>query len=337
MRVTRSISFQRGDCAPRRSALCVVATAALAAVLTLPQFAAAYPDRAIRIVVPFAPSGPAEVVARMVGQKLTETWGQQVLVENRPGGNTAIGSEVVARAAADGYSLLLVTTSHTVNPSLMRNYPLDVLRDFSPVILMIAAPNILVTHPSLPVRTVGDLIALAKARPGELNFASGSVGGSTHLAAELLGISAGVRMTHIPYKGAGPASIALISGEIPWMFGTIVPTLSQVQSGRLRLVAVTGAKRSPLAPETPTVAETLPGFEATSWQGIAAPTGTPRQVIEKLHAVIARSLRTPEVREQLLRQGAEPVGGTPDEFAAYLRKETGKWARVVKTAGIKPD
>ena len=244
---------------------------------------------------------------------------------------------MVARAAADGYSLLLVTTSHTVNPSLMKSFPVDVLRDFSPVVLMIAAPNILVTHPSLPVRSVGDLIALAKARPGELNYGSGSIGGSTHLAAELLGITAGVRMTHIPYKGAGPASIALISGEIPWMFGTIVPTLSHVQTGRLRLIAVTSAKRSPVVPDTPTVAETLPGFEATSWQGIAAPAGTPRQVIEKLQVVIARALRTPEVREHLLRQGAEPVGGTPDEFAAYLRKETDKWARVVRTAGIKPD
>ena len=315
----------------------LVASGALATLLALPHFAAAYPDRAIRIVVPFAPSGPAEVVARLVGQKLTETWGQQVLVDSRPGGNTAIGSEVVARAAADGYSLLLVTTSHTVNPSLMKSFPVDVLRDFSPVVLMIAAPNILVTHPSLPVRSVGDLIALAKARPGELNYGSGSIGGSTHLAAELLGITAGVRMTHIPYKGAGPASIALISGEIPWMFGTIVPTLSHVQTGRLRLIAVTSAKRSPVVPDTPTVAETLPGFAATSWQGIAAPAGTPRQVIEKLQVVIARALRTPEVREHLLRQGAEPVGGTPDEFAAYLRKETDKWARVVRTAGIKPD
>ena len=315
----------------------LVASGALATLLALPHFAAAYPDRAIRIVVPFAPSGPAEVVARLVGQKLTETWGQQVLVDSRPGGNTAIGSEVVARAAADGYSLLLVTTSHTVNPSLMKSFPVDVLRDFSPVVLMIAAPNILVTHPSLPVRSVGDLIALAKARPGELNYGSGSIGGSTHLAAELLGITAGVRMTHIPYKGAGPASIALISGEIPWMFGTIVPTLSHVQTGRLRLIAVTSAKRSPVVPDTPTVAETLPGFEATSWQGIAAPAGTPRQVIEKFQVVIARALRTPEVREHMLRQGAEPVGGTPDEFAAYLRKETDKWARVVRTAGIKPD
>ena len=247
----------------------LVASGALATLLALPHFAAAYPDRAIRIVVPFAPSGPAEVVARLVGQKLTETWGQQVLVDSRPGGNTAIGSEVVARAAADGYSLLLVTTSHTVNPSLMKSFPVDVLRDFSPVVLMIAAPNILVTHPSLPVRSVGDLIALAKARPGELNYGSGSIGGSTHLAAELLGITAGVRMTHIPYKGAGPASIALISGEIPWMFGTIVPTLSHVQTGRLRLIAVTSAKRSPVVPDTPTVAETLPGFEAR--RGKASP------------------------------------------------------------------
>ena len=266
-----------------------------------------YPAKPIRIIVPFAPGGPNDILARLVGRKLTESWGQQVIVDNRAGGGTIIGTELAARATPDGYTLLMVSTSHAVNPSLVRKLPYDTLRDFAPVIRLTASPNVLVVNPSVPVQSVRDLIALAKGRPGELNYASGGTGTATHLAGELLCITAGVKMTHIPYKGATPATVDLMSGAVAWMFGTILPTLPHVKAGRLRAIAVSGAQRSPALPDVPTVAETLPGFEAASWYGIFAPAQTPREVIAKLNRESARILETTDMREYLLREGAVPA------------------------------
>lgn len=307
------------------------------AAVTMTTAAAEYPEKPVRIIVPFAPGGPNDILARVVGQKFTESWGRQVIIDNRAGGGTIIGSELAARATPDGYTLLMVSTSHAVNPSLVKKLPYDTLRDFAPVIRLTASPNVLVVNPSVPVLLVSELIALAKARPGEINYASGGTGTATHLAGELLCITAGARMTHIPYKGAAPATVDLLSGAVSWMFGTILPTLPYVKAGRLRAIAVSGAKRSPALPDVPTVAETLPGFEAESWYGIFAPAQTPREVIAKLNRESARILGTSEIREYLLREGAEPVGGTPEEFAAYFKSEIAKWARVIRDAGIKSE
>jgi tripartite-type tricarboxylate transporter receptor subunit TctC len=314
--------------------LLVVVWAALTMTIAA---AAEYPTKPIRLIVPFAPGGPNDILARVVGQKFTESWGRQVIIDNRAGGGTIIGSELAARATPDGYTLLMVSTSHAVNPSLVKKLPYDTLRDFAPVIRLTASPNVLVVNPSVPVQSVRELIALAKSMPGKINYASGGTGTATHLAGELLCITAGAKMTHIPYKGATPATVDLLSGAVSWMFGTILPTLPYVKAGRLRSIAVSGAKRSPALPDVPTVAETLPGFEAASWYGIFAPAQTPREVIAKLNRESARILETSEMREYLLREGAEPVGGTPEEFAAYFKSEIAKWAKVIRDAGIKSE
>ena len=313
-----------------------------ALVLALAVFAAnaqaaetAYPVKPIRIIVPFAPGGPNDILARLVGQKLTESWGKQVIVDNRPGGGTIIGTDLAAHATPDGYTLLMVSTSHAVNVSLVKKLPYDTLRDFAPVVRLTASPNVLVTNPSVPVTSVRELIALAKGKPGMINYASGGTGTATHLAGELLCILGGVQMTHVPYKGAGPATIDLLSGAVSWMFGTILPTLPHVKAGKLRAIAVSGAKRSPALPDVPTVAETLNGFEASSWYGIFAPAKTPREVITRLHRESVRMLESAEMRDYLVREGSEPIGGSPEEFAAYFKSEIAKWARVIRDAGIK--
>lgn len=295
---------------------------------------ASYPSKSIRIVVPFAPQGPNDILARLIGQKLSELWKQQIIVDNRPGGGTVIGTELVARAPADGYTLLMVSTSTAVNATLKKSLPYDTLKDFSPVVRLAASPNVLVSHPALPVPTVGELLKLARAKPGEIAFASGGVGTATHLAGELLCVMGKVKMTHVPYKGAGPATIDLLSGQVQWMFGTILPTLPQIQSGRLRALAVSDTRRVAPLPNVPTVAETLPGFEATSWYGLFAPAGTPLDVIAKLNAQIAKLLSSPEISDQLQRQGAQPVGDSPEAFAAQFKAEVTKWGRVVKTARV---
>jgi tripartite-type tricarboxylate transporter receptor subunit TctC len=298
------------------------------------QTASSYPSKPIRIVVPFAPQGPNDILARLIGQKLTELWKQQIIVDNRPGGGTVIGTELVARAPADGYTLLMVSTSTAVNATLKKSLPYDTLKDFSPVVRLASSPNVLVSHPALPARTVAGLLKLARAKPGEIAFASGGVGTATHLAGELLCVMGKVKMTHVPYKGAGPATIDLLSGQVQWMFGTILPTLPHIQSGRLRALAVSDTHRVAALPNVPTVAETLPGFEATSWYGLFAPAGTPPDVIAKLNAQIARLLSSPEISDQLQRQGAQPVGDSPGAFAAQFKAEVMKWGKVVKIAGV---
>ena len=297
--------------------------------------AQAYPAKPVRIVVPFAPGGPNDILARVIGQKLTESWGQQVFVENRAGGGTVIGTEVVAKSPPDGYNLLMVSTSHTTNPTLMRKLPFDTLRDLAPVILVANSSNVLLAHPSLPARSVKELIAVAKSRPDQVAYGSGGNGTSTHLSGEMLSQMGRVKMIHVPYKGAGPANIALLSGQITWMFGNAIPSVPYIRSGRLRALAVTGKQRIPALPGVPVVADTLPGFEANSWYGISVQGGTPKDVIAKLNEDIGRTLNTPDMRARLVAEGAEAGGGSPDQFGAFFRDEIDKWAKVIKAAGIR--
>jgi tripartite-type tricarboxylate transporter receptor subunit TctC len=299
--------------------------------------ATAYPVKALRIIVPFAPGGPNDLLARLVGQRLAEAWGQQVIIDNRPGGSTMIGTELAAKAAPDGYTLLMVSTSHAVNPSLQPKLPYDTQRDFAPVIQLVSSPNVLVTNPSLPVKSVRELVALARARPGEINYGSGGTGTATHLGGALLCLLANVKMTHVPYKGDAPASIDLISGQISWMFGTILPIMPHIKSGKMRAIAVSSTARTPSLPDVPAVAETLPQFEATSWYGVFAPAATAQEVVARLNAEMSRIVRAPEMRERLAREGTEAVGGTPEEFAAFFRASSTKWARVIREANIKLD
>lgn len=312
-----------------------IALVAVVSFSALPSFAQQYPSKPVRIVVPFAPGGPNDILARVIAQKLTEAWGQQVFVENRAGGGTIIGTEVVARSAPDGHNLLMVSTSHTTNPTLVRKLPFDTLRDLAPVILVANSSNVLLAHPSLPARSVKELIALAKTRPDQVAYGSGGSGASTHLSGEMLCQMGGVKMIHVPYKGSGPANIALISGQITWMFGNAIPSMPLINSGRLRALAVTGKQPIPALPGVPTVAATLPGFEANSWYGVSAQGGTPRDVIAKLNQDIGRVLATGEMRARLEAEGAEAGSGSPEEFGRFFRAEIDKWARVIQSAGIR--
>jgi tripartite-type tricarboxylate transporter receptor subunit TctC len=300
-----------------------------------PATAQGFPTKPIRIIVPFTPGGPNDILARMIGQRYTAAWGQQTIVDNRPGGGTVIGTDIVAKAPPDGHTLLMVSTSHAANPSLMPKLPFDTLRDFVSVGQAVSSPNLLVVHPSIPVRTTGDLLKLAQTRPGQITFASGGSGAATHLAGELLKIMGRVEMTHIPYKGAGPATIDLISGQVTWMFGTILPTIPHVRAGKLRALAVSGKKRAEVLPDVPTVAEHVPGFEASSWYGVFAPAATPADVITKLNQEMARALTPDEVRKRLAAEGTEVVAGSPEEFMTLFRAEVAKWARVIRQAGIR--
>jgi len=297
--------------------------------------AQAFPVKPVRIVVPFAPGGPNDILARFIGQKLSEAWGQSVIVENRAGAGTVIGTEIVAKSPPDGYNLLMVSTSHTANPTLVAKLPFDTLRDLAPVVKVAYSANVLLSHPSLPARSVKELLAVARSRPDQVTYASGGNGTSTHLSGELLCQMGRVKMLHVPYKGAGPANIALISGEITWMFGNALPSVPLIRSGRLKALAVTSLQRTQALPDVPTVAETLPGFEATSWYGVSVQGGTPRDVIARLNQDINRVLQTGEMRARLETEGAEPAGGTPEAFSAFFRAEIDKWAKVVHAAGIK--
>lgn len=315
-----------------RTVASVAATAA--GFAAAPVVAQQYPSKPIRLVVPFAPAGPNDMLARLIGQKLSESWGQQVIVDNRPGGGTVIGTELVARSAPDGYTLLMISTSHTSNPAL-RKLPYDPIRDIEPVILVASGPNVVLSHPSVPAKSMKELIALARSRPGQITYGSGGTGTSTHLSGALVGLMGGVNMIHVPYKGAGPATIDLLSGQISWMVGTILPSMPQIRSGRLRALAVTSAKRSSVLPDTPPVADTLPGFESVSWYGVALPGGTPKDIVAKLNHEIARHLGAPDLRERVAGEGAEVIGGSPQEFATFYRAEISKWAKVIKAAGIR--
>ena len=294
-----------------------------------------YPVKPVRIVVPFAPGGPNDILARVIGQKLTESWGQPVIVENRPGGGTVIGTEVAAKSAPDGYNLLMVSASHTTNPTLLKKLPFDTLRDLALVIYVANSANVLLAHPSLPARSVKELIALARTRPDQVAYGSGGNGTSTHLSGELLAQMARVKMLHVPYKGAGPANIAVLSGQITWLFGNALSAVPYIKSGRLRALAVTGSEPMPALPGVPTVAATLPGFEVYSWYGVAVQGATPRDIVLKLNQDIGRVIDSGDMRQRLAAEGAEAKGGSPEDFGRFFRAEIDKWAKVIRAAGIK--
>ena len=301
-------------------------------------FAEGYPSKPIRIVVPYTPGGFNDTLARTLGQKLSEKWGQSVVVDNRPGGGTTIGTSLAAKAPADGYTLLIVSFAFGVNPSLYAQLPYDTQRDFAPVVLAAGTPNILVVNPQLPVNSVQELIALAKSKPGKLNYATAGNGSSNHLSMEMVKSMAGVDIVHVPYKGSAPAVTDLIGGQVDVMFDNVPNVLQHVKAGRLRALAVSSRERSPFMPDLPTVAEAgLPGFDVSVWFGVVAPSGTPRAVVSQLNVEINRILKLPEVVELFHKQGVEPLGGTPDTFAAFLRDQTTKWAKVVKQSGAKAE
>jgi tripartite-type tricarboxylate transporter receptor subunit TctC len=318
--------------------------ATLAATLAIftPHAAAAadaYPARPVRFVVAFPPGGGTDIIARSIAQKLSRSLAQQVVVDNRPGAGGNIGTDIVAKSAPDGYTLLMGSAGPlAINASLFASMPFDPVRDFAPVTLAASTPNVLVVHPSLHASTVKELIALARAHPGEINFASSGHGTPAHLAGELFNSMAGVKMVHVPYKGAAPALADLLGGQVQLMFSTMPPALPHVKDGKLRALAVTSAKRSRAAPGLPTVDEAaLPGFEANTWHGVVVPAGTPPDIVGRLNSDIVAILHQPDVVERLSAQGAEPVGSTPEEFAAYIRSETVKWAKVVRESGAKAD
>ena len=295
-----------------------------------------FPAKPVRLIVPFAAAGPADIQARLIGPKLTEAWGQPVVVENRAGGNTIIATELTARTDPDGHTVLVVSAGFAINVSLYAKLPYDSLRDFTPVTQLTSGPAIVVVHPSLPVRSVKELIQLARSRPGQLTYASAGL--PSQLAVELFKVMTGTDLVHVPYKGAAPAMIDLIAGHVQVSFPTIIGAFSHVQAGRLRALATTGAKRAPAAPDLPTMMEAgVPGYEAANWFGTVVPAKTPTAIVSKLSQEIARVLRLPDVRERLLLQGMEPTSSTPEEFSAYIRSEMTKWARVVKASGAKAE
>jgi tripartite-type tricarboxylate transporter receptor subunit TctC len=298
-----------------------------------------YPSKPIRFVVAFPPGGGTDIIARSIAQKLSERLAQQVVVDNRPGAGGNIGTDIVAKSAPDGYTMLMGSAGPlAINASLFTSMPFDPQRDLAPVTLAATTPNVLVVHPSLNVASVGELVALAKHNPGKINFASSGFGTPAQLAGELFNSMAGVKLVHVPYKRAAPALADLLGGQVQLMFSTMPPALPHVKDGKLRALAVTSLKRSPAAPELPTLDEAgLPGFEANTWHGVVLPAGVQREIIAKLNREIVAILHLPDVVERLEGQGAEPLGSTPEEFAAYIRSETAKWAKVVRESGAKAE
>lgn len=310
----------------------------IAAATAAAQPAMNYPNKPLRIIVPQSAGGSTDLTARLVAQKLSDALGQPVVVDNRPGAGSIIGTDLVAKATPDGYTILVVASSITINPSLYKKLPFDPVRDLAPITQLSAFPNILVVHPAVPVKTVQELMALAKAKPGQLNYGSSGSGTGTHLSAELFKSMTGVDMVHVPYKGGGPAVTALIGGQVQLNFATIPSVLPHVRAGKLRAVAVTTLKRSSAAPEVPTIAESgVPGYDHGPWNGMLAPAKTPKAIIARLNAEVAKIVHLPEAKAVLVHEGAEPVGNAAEAFAAIIRAETVKWEKVIRAAGIKAD
>jgi tripartite-type tricarboxylate transporter receptor subunit TctC len=320
----------------RRLGAALIVVAALAASASAQT---AYPAKPIQLVVPFAPGGATDIVARLVGQKLAERLGRPVVVDNRPGAGGNVGAAIVAKAPADGHVLFLGTiATHAINQSLYARLGHDPVRDFAPVSLLTSVPLVLVVPADLPARSVKDLVALAKARPGALNYASPGAGTALHLAGELFKSLAGVDVMHVPYKGSAPAITDLLGGRVSLMFDTTLSALPHVKAGKLRALGVTTARRSAALPELPTVAESgLPGFDVSAWNGILVPAGTPREIVARLATEVAAIMKLADVRERLAGQGAEAIGSTPEEFAAHIAAETAKWAKVVRASGARVD
>ena len=297
-----------------------------------------YPSKTIRLVVPFAPGGGSDIVARLLSPKMTEALGQTVVVDNRAGASANLGAAVVAKAAPDGYTLLLANANYTINPSLFKSLPFDPVREFAPVALLANVTNVLAIHPSIPAKSVKELISFAKAHPGQLNFASPGNGTSSHLAGELFRQVAKIEVVHIPYKGATPAITDLIAGQVSFTMASVLSVLPYAKQGRLRMLAVTTAKRSGALPDIPTISEAgLPGFEVSNWYGILATGGTPRPAVDRLNSERARIARVPDLAEKLAAQGADPATGTPEEFERFIQAELKKWSAVVRSAGINPE
>jgi tripartite-type tricarboxylate transporter receptor subunit TctC len=310
----------------------------LAAAIAFPGAAQNYPSHPVRLIVGFAPGGGVDINARMLAPKLSEYLGQQVVVENVPGAGTNIANERVAKAAPDGYTLLINTAAVAINMSLYRNLPFDTLRDFAPVSVFSESPNVLVVNAKLPATNVKELVAMARSAPGKLNYSSAGVGTTQHLAAELFKLRTGTFVVHIPYKGSAPSLTALIAGEVDLSFANIPAIQAHVKSGRLRALAVTASRRAAQLPEVPTMKEAgVEGVEVVVWYGVLAPAGTPRDIVQTLANGIMRATRDPEVRRRMLEQGAEPVGSTPEEFAKLLREEVARWAEVVRISGARAE
>jgi tripartite-type tricarboxylate transporter receptor subunit TctC len=309
-----------------------------AAALTGPAQAETYPARPIKIIVPYTPGGFNDTLARTVGAKLQEKWGQAVTVDNRPGGGTVIGTDAAAKAPPDGYTLFVTPFAFAVNQSIFKKLPYDPQKDFAPITLAATTPNLLVVSPSLGVNSVKELMALAKSKPGDISYASTGIGSSNHLSMEKFKQMAGVDITHIPYKGSGPAVTDMLGGQLGLMFDNIPNVIQHIKAGKLKALAVTSATRSPHVPDLPTVSEAgVPGYEVDVWFGFAAPAGTPQPTIDKLNMEIVNILKLPEVKEKFSAQGVDVVGSTPQQFAAHLKDQSAKWAKVVKDAGVTPE
>jgi tripartite-type tricarboxylate transporter receptor subunit TctC len=306
--------------------------------LTIPAQGQTYPEKPIRFIVPYAPGGSTDFLARLVGQKFTEAWKQQVIVENRGGGGGNVGADFAARSAPDGYTIVLISISHSVGQSLVRKVPFDLTTDLQAVGLIARQPNALAVHPSLPARSVKELIALARAKPGHLAFSSGGTGTSQHLMGELFKSLAKVDIVHVGYKGTAPALIDLISGQVGVSVQPLINAVPAAKAGRIRLLAVTGDKRSPVAPEVPTMIESgVAGYNVVAWYGVHSPARTPRAIVDALNREMVRGLGTPEVAERLQSQGLEPAAMSPDEFAGLVKSEVARWRKVVTEAGIQPE
>ncbi len=294
-----------------------------------------YPNKPIRLITPFAPGGGTSVIANLIGQKLTESWGQQILIDHRPGGNTIIGSEALVRSPPDGYTIMLQAGGHAVHLSL-QPLPYDTVKDFAPVTTVTSSAYILVLHPSVPANNLQEVIALAKSKPGKLNFASAGTGGLPHMAGELFQIMTGVKFLHVPYKGSGPAIVDLIAGQVDLSFQDPLNVVTRIKAGRLKAIAVTGDSRLPALPDLPTFAEAgLPGLDIKNWYGIFAPAKTPRGIINKLSSELGRIMTTSDMKEKLANQGVEPFVSSPEQFSALIKADIAKYARIIKTANIK--
>ena len=312
------------------AAFCVLLAAALATQ------ARAFPDKPVRLVVPYSAGGSTDLISRALGQKLSEMWGQTVVIDNRPGGSTIIATDIVAKSAPDGYTLLVTTTSFTIVPSLTDKLPYDPATDFEPITLINTTPLVLVVNPGVPAKSVMELIALAKARPGELNFGSAGSGGSNHLAGELFNVMAGVKIVHVPYKGNAPALNDLVGGHVDIVFNGLTSAVPLIKAGRLRPLAVTSLTRSSALPDIPTLDELgLKGFQAVAWNGLSAPARTPKDVIRRINADVLKVIRSPDFVERLTAEGSDAVGDSPEQFAAFLQEETARWNKVIKFANIK--
>jgi tripartite-type tricarboxylate transporter receptor subunit TctC len=324
-----------------KAALLLTGTLSAACALAFSQAglaAEAFPSKLVRIIVPATPGGGGDIIARQLAQKLNAAWGQQVIVDYRPGAGTVLGTALTAQAAPDGHTMVIVQTSYTINATLNKALPYDPIKDLAAVTQIAQQAHLVIVHPTLPVKSIRDLVVLAKSKPGQLNYGSSYTGSGGHLAGELFKTMTGTEMSYIPYKGTAPALVDLLSGQLQVMFATMFSSMGHMKSGRVRAIAVTTAKRAAALPQVPTVAEQgVPGFETSSWNGLLAPGGTPKPIVQRLSADVRKVLQSPDTREAIARDGGEVVASTPEEFEVLIKSEISKWARVIKARGIKGD